>query len=190
MEVYPEKNFSRAVVSYNLVTDFPIKCGKDKINMLCIEITFKLYDIETRKEVLFNNFYQNEIIGVEKAINKKGILVKREIRLADCLDVYIDEKEMYKIVVKEKLLLKLGYYLEYKITNFYKFCDNIDSKINGDIEISHSKLLKTIKDNMENFLKAKEFIDEDIKLNLPVQSKTYYKKEIKNISDKIVGLLF
>ena len=38
MEVYSEKNFSRAVVSYNLVTDFPIKCGKDKINMLCIEI--------------------------------------------------------------------------------------------------------------------------------------------------------
>lgn len=57
-----EKEFYRETCVYNFISKKPSKRPK----ILSIEILFKLYDLNTGKEILFNKYYNDEIIGFLK----------------------------------------------------------------------------------------------------------------------------
>jgi putative electron transport protein SCO1/senC len=65
-----EKEFYRETCIYNFISEKPFKIEKEKANMLSVEILFKLYDLNTGKEILFSKYYNDEIIGVLKEEKK------------------------------------------------------------------------------------------------------------------------
>ena len=56
-----EKEFYREACIYNFISENPFEIENKKANMLSIEILFKLYDLNTNKEILFNKYYNDEI---------------------------------------------------------------------------------------------------------------------------------
>ena len=72
-----EKELYRETCIYNFISEKPFKIEKEKANMLSMEILFKLYDLNTGKEILFNKYYNDEIIGVLKEEKKRWTVFKK-----------------------------------------------------------------------------------------------------------------
>lgn len=166
-----EKEFYRETCIYNFISEKPFEIENKKVNMLSIEILFKLYDLNTNKEILFNKYYNDEIIGVLKEEQGNSLILKK-FYLSNYIKIFVDKDELYKIVRDDEKLNKLGFKIDFEIINYYKYSDEPENEVNGDIEISKEIFLKALKKNINNFLKAK---DNDFKLNLPISYKNFYK---------------
>lgn len=169
-----EKEFYREVCIYNFISENPFEIENKKANMLSIEILFKLYDLNTGKEILFNKYYNDEIIGILKE-EQENLLILKKFYLSDYIKIFVDKDELYKIVTNDEKLNKLGFKIDFEIINYYKYSDDSENEVNGDIEISKEIFLKALKNNINIFLKAK---DNDFKLNLPISYKNHYKVKI------------
>lgn len=142
--------------------------------MLSMEILFKLYDLNTGKEILFSKYYDDEIIGVLKEEKKDGLFLKK-FYLSDYIKIFVDKDNLYKIVTDDENLNKLGFKVDFEIIDYYKYSDYSENEFDGDIKISKEIFLETLKKNINNFLKAK---DGDFKLNLHISYKNHYKIKI------------
>ena len=151
----------------------------NQIDILAIGISFKLYDIKTNKEILFNQYpFVDEIIGIikrVKLVNGKKIMVSTPVYLTDCVEY-----------IKKRLLKRLGYKLKIKVEGYYEdndYEDNIGySKTINDlkqIKITNEDFKKILKDNINNFTAV---LDDEygskISLNLPVDYNSNFKIEI------------
>lgn len=169
-----EKEFYRETCIYNFISEKPFEIENKKANMLSIEILFKLYDINTNKEILFNKYYNDEIIGVLKE-EKKDELSLKKFYLSDYINIFVDKNNLYKIVTDDENLNKLGFKVDFEIVDYYKYSSYSEDESNYNIKISKETFLEALKDNINNFLKAK---DRDFKLNLPISYKNHYKVKI------------
>lgn len=169
-----EKKFYRETCIYNFISEKPFEIENKKANMLSIEILFKLYDLNTNKEILFNKYYNDEIIGVLKE-EQEDSLVLKNFYLSNYIKIFVDKDELYKIVTDDKKLNKLGFKIDFEIIDYYKYSDYSENEFDGDIKISKEIFLETLKKNINNFLKAK---DNNFKLNLPISYKNHYKVRI------------
>ena len=178
---------NRFISLYRIVAS---KTIDEEIDILAIGISFRLFDIKSNKEILFNQYpFIDERIGILKRVkiyNGKKVLVSTPIYLTDCIQVYVTKKNFCKIQIKRKLLKKLGFILKIKIIGFYKdsdYEDNIGySKTIEDlkgIEITKEEFKKILKENIKNFT---AILDNDfkrkIKLNLPVEYNSNFKEEV------------
>ena len=71
-----KKELYRETCVYNFISEKLFKVEKEKANLLSIEILFKLYDLNTGKEILFNEYYNDEIIGVLKEEQEDSLVLK------------------------------------------------------------------------------------------------------------------
>ena len=171
-----EKLYRQTCV-YNFISEKQFKVEKETANLLSIEILFKLYDLNTNKEILFNKYYNNEIIGVLKEEQGNSLILKN-FYLSDYIKIFVDKDKLYKIVTDDEKSNKLGFKIDFEIINYYKHSDNSDNSENslyGKVKISKETFLKALKNNINNFLKAE---DHDFKLNLPISYKNHYKIKI------------
>ena len=159
-----EKELYRETCIYNFISEKPFKIEKEKANMLSMEILFKLYDLNTGKEILFNKYYNDEIIGVLKE-EKKDELSLKNFYLSDYIKIFVDKDNLYKIVTDDENLNKLGFKVDFEIVDYYKYSSYSEDKSNCNIKISKEIFLEALKDNINNFLKAKDI---NFKLNLPI----------------------
>lgn len=166
-----EKEFYREVCIYNFISENPFEIENKKANMLSIEILFKLYDLNTNKEILFNKYYNDEIIGVLKE-EQEDSLVLKNFYLSNYIRIFVDKDELYKIVTDDEKLNKLGFKIDFEIINYYKYSNYSEDESNHNIKISKERFLEALKNNINNFLKAK---DVNFKLNLPISYKKFYK---------------
>ena len=166
-----EKKFYRETCIYNFISEKLFKIEKGKANMLSIEILFKLYDLNTGKEILFNKYYNDEIIGILKEEQKNSLILKK-FYLSDYIKIFVDKDELYKIVTDDEKLNKLGFKNDFEIINYYKYSSYSEDESNCNIKISKEIFLEALKNNINNFLKAK---DVNFKLNLPISYKKFYK---------------
>ena len=166
-----EKEFYRETCIYNFISKNPFEIENKKANILSIEILFKLYDINTNKEILFNKYYNDEIIGVLKEEQENSLSLKK-FYLSNYIKIFVDKDELYKIVTDDENLNKLGFKVDFEIVDYYKYSDYSENEFDGDIKISKEIFLETLKDNINNFLKAKDI---NFKLNLPISYKKFYK---------------
>ena len=169
-----EKEFYREICIYNFISENPFEIENKKANMLSIEILFKLYDLNTNKEILFNKYYNDEIIGVLKEEQENSLSLKK-FYLSNYIKIFVDKDELYKIVTDDEKLNKLGFKIDFEIIDYYKYSDYSENEFDGDIKISKEIFLETLKKNINNFLKAE---DRDFKLNLPISYKNHYKIKI------------
>lgn len=166
-----EKELYRETCIYNFISEKPFKIEKEKTNMLSMEILFKLYDLNTGKEILFNKYYNDEIIGVLKE-EKKDELSLKNFYLSDYIKIFVDKDNLYKIVTDDENLNKLGFKVDFEIVDYYKYSSYSEDESNCNIKISKEIFLEALKDNINNFLKAKDI---NFKLNLPISYKKFYK---------------
>lgn len=166
-----EKELYRETCIYNFISEKPFKIEKEKANMLSMEILFKLYDLNTGKEILFNKYYDDEIIGVLKE-EKKGGLFLKNFYLSDYIKIFVDKDNLYKIVTDDENLNKLGFKVDFEIVDYYKYSSYSEDESNCNIKISKEIFLEALKDNINNFLKTKDI---NFKLNLPISYKKFYK---------------
>lgn len=166
-----EKELYRETCIYNFISEKPFKIEKEKANMLSMEILFKLYDLNTGKEILFNKYYNDEIIGVLKE-EKKDELSLKNFYLSDYIKIFVDKDNLYKIVTDDENLNKLGFKVDFEIVDYYKYSSYSKDESNCNIKISKEIFLEALKDNINNFLKAKDI---NFKLNLPISYKKFYK---------------
>ena len=166
-----EKEFYRETCIYNFISEKPFKIEKEKANMLSVEILFKLYDLNTGKEILFSKYYNDEIIGVLKEEKKDGLFLKK-FYLSDYIKIFVDKYNLYKIVTDDENLNKLGFKVDFEIVDYYKYSSYSEDELNCNIKISKEIFLEALKDNINNFLKAKDI---NFKLNLPISYKKFYK---------------
>lgn len=169
-----EEKLYRGTCVYNFISKKPFKIEKEKANLLSIEILFKLYDLDTGKEILFNEYYDDEIIGILKE-EQENSLVLKNFYLSDYIKIFVDKDELYKIITDDENLNKLGFKIDFEIIDYYKYSDYSEDEFDGDIKISKEIFLETLKKNINNFLKAK---DRNFKLNLPISYKNHYKVRI------------
>ena len=169
-----KKEFYRQTCFYNFVSEKIFKVEKEKANLLSIEILFKLYDLNTGKEILFNEYYNDEIIGVLKEEQENSLILKK-FYLSDYIKIFVDKDELYKIVTDDEKLNKLGFKIDFEIVNYYKHSSYSENSSYGNIKISKEIFLKALKKNINNFLKAEDI---DFKLNLPISYKNHYKVKI------------
>ena len=169
-----EKELYRETCVYNFISEKIFEIEKEKAIFLSIEILFKLYDLNTCKEILFNEYYNDEIIGILKE-EQENSLVLKNFYLSDYIKIFVDKDELYKIVTDNENLNKLGFKVDFEIVDYYKYSDYSENEFDGDIKISKEIFLETLKKNINNFFKAK---DEDFKLNLPISYKNHYKIKI------------
>lgn len=166
-----EKEFYREVCIYNFISENPFEIENKKVNMLSIEILFKLYDLNTGKEILFNKYYNDEIIGILKEEQENSLILKK-FYLSDYIKIFVDKDELYKIVTDDEKLNKLGFKIDFEIINYYKYSSYSEDESNCNIKISKEIFLEALKKNINNFLKAKDI---DFNLNLPISYKKFYK---------------
>lgn len=166
-----EKEFYREVCIYNFISENPFEIENKKANMLSIEILFKLYDLNTNKEILFNKYYNDEIIGVLKE-EQEDSLVLKNFYLSNYIRIFVDKDELYKIVTDDEKLNKLRFKIDFEIINYYKYSNYSEDESNRNIRISKERFLEALKNNINNFLKAKDI---DFNLNLPISYKKFYK---------------
>lgn len=166
-----EKKFYRETCIYNFISEKPFEIENKKANMLSIEILFKLYDLNTNKEILFNKYYNDEIIGVLKEEQENSLSLKK-FYLSNYIKIFVDKDELYKIVTDDEKLNKLGFKIDFEIINYYKYSSYLEDESNCNIKISKERFLEALKNNINNFLKAK---DVNFKLNLPISYKKFYK---------------
>ena len=165
-----EKNFYREACIYNFISENPFEIENKKTNMLSIEILFKLYDLNTNKEILFNKYYNDEIIGVLKEEQENSLSLKK-FYLSNYIKIFVDKDKLYKIVTDDEKLNKLGFKIDFEIINYYKYSSYSEDESNCNIKISKERFLEVLKNN-NNFLKAKDI---NFKLNLPISYKKFYK---------------
>jgi putative electron transport protein SCO1/senC len=166
-----EKEFYREVCIYNFISENPFEIENKKANMLSIEILFKLYDLDTNKEILFNKYYNDEIIGVLKEEQENSLYLKK-FYLSNYIKIFVDKDKLYKIVTDDEKLNKLGFKIDFEIINYYKYSSYSEDESNCNIKISKERFLEVLKNNINNFLKAKDI---NFKLNLPISYKKFYK---------------
>jgi len=166
-----EKNFYREACIYNFISENPFEIENKKTNMLSIEILFKLYDLNTNKEILFNKYYNDEIIGVLKEEQENSLSLKK-FYLSNYIKIFVDKDKLYKIVTDDEKLNKLGFKIDFEIINYYKYSSYSEDESNCNIKISKERFLEVLKNNINNFLKAKDI---NFKLNLPISYKKFYK---------------
>ena len=185
-----ERHNNRFISLYRINSANEIDCDFGKIDILAIGISFKLYDIKTNKEILFNQYpFVDEIIGMikrVKLVNGKKIMVSTPVYLTDCVEIYVTKKNLCKGYIKKRLLKRLGYKLKIKVEGYYEdndYEDNIGySKTINDlkqIKITNEDFKKILKDNINNFTAV---LDDEygskISLNLPVDYNSNFKIEI------------
>jgi putative electron transport protein SCO1/senC len=166
-----EKEFYREACIYNFISENPFEIENKKANMLSIEILFKLYDLNTNKEILFNKYYNDEIIGVLKEEQENSLSLKK-FYLSNYIKIFVDKDKLYKIVTDDEKLNKLGFKIDFEIINYYKYSSYSEDESNCNIKISKERFLEVLKNNINNFLKAKDI---NFKLNLPISYKKFYK---------------
>lgn len=166
-----EKNFYREACIYNFISENPFEIENKKANMLSIEILFKLYDLNTNKEILFNKYYNDEIIGVLKEEQENSLSLKK-FYLSNYIKIFADKDKLYKIVTDDEKLNKLGFKIDFEIINYYKYSSYSEDESNCNIKISKERFLEVLKNNINNFLNAKDI---NFKLNLPISYKKFYK---------------
>ena len=166
-----EKEFYREACIYNFISENPFEIENKKANMLSIEILFKLYDLDTNKEILFNKYYNDEIIGVLKEEQENSLSLKK-FYLSNYIKIFVDKDKLYKIVTDDEKLNKLGFKIDFEIINYYKYSSYSEDESNCNIKISKERFLEVLKNNINNFLKAKDI---NFKLNLPISYKKFYK---------------
>ena len=166
-----EKNFYREACIYNFISENPFEIENKKTNMLSIEILFKLYDLNTNKEILFNKYYNDEIIGVLKEEQENSLSLKK-FYLSNYIKIFVDKDKLYTIVTDDEKLNKLGFKIDFEIINYYKYSSYSEDESNCNIKISKERFLEVLKNNINNFLKAKDI---NFKLNLPISDKKFYK---------------
>lgn len=166
-----EKEFYRETCIYNFISENPFEIENKKANMLSIEILFKLYDLNTNKEILFNKYYNDEIIGVLKEEQENSLSLKK-FYLSNYIKIFADKDKLYKIVTDDEKLNKLGFKIDFEIINYYKYSSYSEDESNCNIKISKERFLEVLKNNINNFLKAKDI---NFKLNLPISYKKFYK---------------
>lgn len=166
-----EKEFYREACIYNFISENPFEIENKKANMLSIEILFKLYDLNTNKEILFNKYYNDEIIGVLKEEQENSLSLKK-FYLSNYIKIFVDKDKLYKIVTDDEKLNKLGFKIDFEIINYYKYSSYSKDESNCNIKISKERFLEVLKNNINNFLKAKDI---NFKLNLPISYKKFYK---------------
>ena len=169
-----EKELYRETCVYNFISEKPFEIEKEKAIFISIEILFKLYDLNTGKEILFNKYYNDEIIGVLKEEQENSLILKN-FYFSDYIKIFVDKDELYKILTDDEKLNKLGFKIDFEIIDYYKYSDYSENEFDGDIKISKEIFLETLKKNINNFLKAK---DNNFKLNLPISYKNHYKIRI------------
>lgn len=166
-----EKEFYREACIYNFISENPFEIENKKANILSIEILFKLYDLNTNKEILFNKYYNDEIIGVLKEEQENSLSLKK-FYLSNYIKIFVDKDKLYKIVTDDEKLNKLGFKIDFEIINYYKYSSYSEDESNCNIKISKERFLEVLKNNINNFLKAKDI---NFKLNLPISYKKFYK---------------
>lgn len=166
-----EKEFYRETCIYNFISEKPFEIENKKANMLSIEILFKLYDLNTNKEILFNKYYNDEIIGILKEKQENSLSLKK-FYLSNYVKIFADKDKLYKIVTDDENLNKLGFKVDFEIIDYYKYSSYSEDESNCNIKISKEIFLEALKDNINNFLKAKDI---NFKLNLPISYKKFYK---------------
>ncbi|EFE86099.1 hypothetical protein [Fusobacterium periodonticum] len=169
-----KKELYRETCVYNFISEKPFKIEKEKVIFISIEILFKLYDLNTGKEILFNEYYNDEIIGILKEEQENSSILKK-FYLSDYIKIFVDKDELYKIVTDDEKLNKLGFRIDFEIVNYHKYSNSSENSFYSDIKIPKEIFLKTLKKNIDNFLKAK---DNDFKINLPISYKNHYKVKI------------
>lgn len=169
-----KKELYRETCVYNFISEKPFEIEKEKAIFISIEILFKLYDLNTGKEILFNEYYNDEIIGVLKE-EQEDSLVLKNFYLSDYIKIFVDKDKLYKIVTDDEKLNKLGFKVDFEIVNYHKYSSYSKNSLYSDIKISKEIFLKALKNNINNFLKAK---DNDFKINLPISYKNHYKVKI------------
>ena len=163
-----KKNFTEKL---DFISENPFEIENKKANMLSIEILFKLYDLNTNKEILFNKYYNDEIIGVLKEEQENSLSLKK-FYLSNYIKIFVDKDKLYKIVTDDEKLNKLGFKIDFEIINYYKYSSYSEDESNCNIKISKERFLEVLKNNINNFLKAKDI---NFKLNLPISYKKFYK---------------
>lgn len=161
----------RQICVYNFISEKPFKVEKETANLLSIEILFKLYDLNTNKEILFNKYYNDEIIGILKEEQGNSLILKK-FYLSNYIKIFADKNKLYKIVTDDEKLNKLGFKIDFEIINYYKYSSYPENESNCNIKISKEGFLEALKNNINNFLKAEDI---NFKLNLPISYKKFYK---------------
>ena len=169
-----EKELYRETCVYNFISEKPFEIEKEKAIFISMEILFKLYDLNTGKEILFNEYYNDEIIGILKEEQENSLIFKK-FYLSDYIKIFADKDKLYKIVKDDENLNKLGFKIDFEIVNYHKYSNCLENSLYSDIKISKEIFLETLKKNINNFLKAK---DSDFKINLPISYKNHYKVKI------------
>ena len=169
-----KKKLYREVCFYNFINEKSFEIEKEKAIFFSMEILFKLYDLNTGKEILFDEYYDDEIIGILKE-EQENSLVLKNFYLSDYIKIFVDKDSLYKIVTDEENLNKLGFKVDFEVINYHKYSSCSENSLYSDIKISKETFLKALKDNINNFLKTK---DNNFKLNLPISYKNHYKIKI------------
>lgn len=133
--------------------------NNEKIGALSIFIKCKLYSLKTKEEVVFE---------MDKPIltrDNKNLYI---YNFSDFIECSFDKNEenLIKIIIKEEELKRLGYKIEYTISEYSKdisgncFIDDDSGDIYDPTEISREEFFEILKNNKENF---------DIRDNKPTQ---------------------
>ena len=161
-----ERYDNRFISLYGIASSKTIEYKKEKIDILAIGLSFRLFDIKTNKEVLFNQYpFIDEQIGMLKRVK-----------------IY----KLCKYKIKKRLLKKLGFVLKIKTFGFYfdnNYEDNMRySETIEDLEecrISREKFKDILKNNIDFFT---TILDNEYKgktiLNLPVEYNLNFKEKV------------
>lgn len=185
-----ERYDNRFISLYRIVSSKTIEYKKEKIDILAIGLSFRLFDIKTNKEVLFNQYpFIDEQIGMLKRVKiykERKFMVNTPVYLTDCVQVYVTKKKLCKYQIKKRLLKKLGFVLKIKTFGFYfdnNYEDNMRySETIEDLEecrISREKFKDILKNNIDFFT---TILDNEYKgktiLNLPVEYNLNFKEKV------------
>lgn len=185
-----ERYDNRFISLYGIASSKTIEYKKEKIDILAIGLSFRLFDIKTNKEVLFNQYpFIDEQIGMLKRVKiykERKFMVNTPVYLTDCVQVYVTKKKLCKYQIKKRLLKKLGFVLKIKTFGFYfdnNYEDNMRySETIEDLEecrISREKFKDILKNNIDFFT---TILDNEYKgktiLNLPVEYNINFKEKV------------
>ena len=174
MSVYPAKKLSRNMLFFNFINNGKIECENTQIKILRMGVLIKIYDLKNNLEMLFNDTYTDELLGLLKIKNGNTKLFLRKLYISDCIEVNVDKNKIIDIQIDNYLLKELGYKLEYEIIEYAKYSEESNTFIN----ISKDIFYRTIEKNIDTFLNATNSEEENVKYNTPVTNIEYFKREV------------
>lgn len=128
MSVYPAKKLSRNILFFNFINNGKIECENTQINTLRMGILIKIYDLKNNLEMLFNDTYTDELLGLLKIKNGNTKLFLRKLYISDCIEVNVDKNKIIDIQDVYSFLSQMINYLYENNANIFQGKDPAEKK--------------------------------------------------------------